>query len=233
VKLYKVGGCVRDQLLGISSKDIDYSVEAKSYAEMREELLARGCKIYLEKPEYLTIRGKLNNEDVDFVLCRKDGAYSDGRRPDEVTIGTIYDDLARRDFTINAIAIDEDGNYIDPFNGRKDLEDRIIRCVGSNDRLKEDALRILRAYRFCITKGFDLEESIKEEVFEYWSLLDNISEERITQELNKCFESSVEHTMYTIAVRHEFFGRYLFEMCDRRGIKFNTKFYPDQAKKTF
>jgi tRNA nucleotidyltransferase (CCA-adding enzyme) len=231
VKIYKVGGCVRDELLGITSKDIDYSVEAESYDAMKSYILSLGCKIYQERPEYVTIRAKYGKEDVDFVLCRKDGAYSDGRRPDEVTIGTIYDDLARRDFTINAIAVDEEGNYLDPFNGRKDIEDKIIRCVGSTDRLKEDALRILRAYRFCITKGFELDHMLSEYMgVGVYSLLENISAERITQELNKCFDHSLSKTFWVISTRYEFFGRYLFDMCDRRGIKFTSKYYPDQVK---
>src|SRR5689334_19330699 len=99
VKLYKVGGYVRDQVLGLKSKDIDYAVEAESYDAMKNHLIEKGAKIYLEQPQYFTIRGKLNDEDADFVLCRKEGKYSDGRRPDTVEIGTIYDDLARRDFT--------------------------------------------------------------------------------------------------------------------------------------
>ncbi len=102
VKIYLVGGSIRDQLLGLKSKDLDYAVEAGSYEEMRDYIKENG-KIFLETPEYLTIRAHLKNgEPADFVLCRKDGEYSDGRRPDKVTPGTLYDDLARRDFTVNA-----------------------------------------------------------------------------------------------------------------------------------
>ena len=189
IKLYKVGGWVRDKLLGVQSKDLDYAVEAPSYEAMRAYVAERGT-IFFEKPEYLTIRGKINGEDVDFVLCRKDGDYSDGRRPDSVQPGTIYDDLARRDFTMNAIALGENGIYIDPYNGRLDIEDRVISCVGkAEDRFNEDALRILRAFRFSVTKNFNMdwktESLIREEAM--INMLSSVSEERIREELQKCF----------------------------------------------
>jgi len=198
VKLYKVGGCVRDKFLGVQSKDIDYAVEAPSYEAMRDYVAERGT-IFLEKPEYLTIRGKINNEDVDFVLCRKDGSYSDGRRPDSVEAGTIYDDLARRDFTMNAIAEDEDGNLIDPYDGLSDIAGKTIKCVGkTEDRFNEDALRMLRAFRFAITKGFSLDVEIAD-YFSYWDELDkliSVSQERIREELQKCFEFNTLKTLH-------------------------------------
>jgi len=105
IKLFEVGGHVRDGLLGIKSKDIDMAVEAPSWEAMREFVKHNTKKIFLEKEEFLTIRA-MGHDGLpkDFVLCRKDGAYSDGRRPDTVEAGTIFDDLARRDFTVNAIA---------------------------------------------------------------------------------------------------------------------------------
>lgn len=200
VTLYKVGGYVRDSILGIKSKDIDYSVEADSYDEMREYIIANGGKIFLETPEYFTIRAKLNNEDADFVLCRKDGAYKNARHPDSVQIGTIDDDLARRDFTINAIAIKEDGFYYDPFNGLSDIKAKIIKCVGNTGRLKEDGLRIIRAMRFKITKGFELDRSIirfiDSGVSEELGLIRNVSSERIADELNKMFAHDMMESIF-------------------------------------
>ena len=108
--IYQVGGSLRDECLGRPCKDFDFSVEAPSYEAMREHLVQDGYTIFLEKPEYLTIRARFPKGHpqervcADFVLCRKDGFYSDGRRPDTVEPGTIYDDLARRDFTMNAMA---------------------------------------------------------------------------------------------------------------------------------
>src|SRR5687768_11467708 len=103
IRFFRVGGCVRDELLGIESKDIDFAVEADSFEAMRDAVHARCSKVFLETPEFLTIRG-LDPDigAVDFVLCRKDGPTKDGRRPEFVEPGTILDDLARRDFTVNA-----------------------------------------------------------------------------------------------------------------------------------
>lgn len=211
IKYYMVGGAVRDKILGVESKDIDYSVEAPSFEIMREELLARGMKIYPTKEEYMTIRGKLNGIDADFVLCRKDGFYSDGRRPDTVEMGTIMDDLARRDFTMNAIAIDgETGEYIDPFDGRKDIKDKLIRCVGSVDRLKEDSLRMIRALRFKITKGFNLHFEIEDCIRDNYKLLENVSKERIFEEMNRMFEAN-SYEAFKLMVDFEDLFRYVFK----------------------
>lgn len=192
VKFYKVGGCVRDEIIGRNSKDIDFSVEASSYDEMREEILRIGGTIFLETPQFLTIRAKIPGiGTTDYVLCRKDGAYNDGRHPDKVEAGSIYDDLERRDFTMNAIA-KYDGTYIDPHGGIKDIAQRIIRCVGSPEkRFTEDGLRILRAFRFAITLGFKLDKEISSFLYDsdLKGLLSGISKERIREELFKMFRA--------------------------------------------
>ena len=88
-KFFQVGGCVRDRLMGVPCHDIDFSVEAESFEAMREAILERGGTIYLDTPEFFTIRAKEPGlGTVDFVLCRKEGAYSDGRHPDKVEMGT-------------------------------------------------------------------------------------------------------------------------------------------------
>lgn len=194
-----VGGFVRDELLGIKSKDIDFAVEAPSYDAMKEDILSRGYTIFIEKPEFFTIRGKHPKYGgVDFVLCRKDGFYTDGRRPDSVEPGTIFDDLARRDFTVNAIAKTEDGNYIDPHEGLKDIAYLNLRCVGkAADRLSEDSLRILRALRFKITRKFafdpELISSLRSERIA--SGLKTVAVERIYEELKKCYEHNTWNTI--------------------------------------
>ncbi len=188
VKYYLVGGAVRDSFLGKNSRDKDYAVEAESFAEMREDILRRGGVVFLEKPEFFTIRSRFGRDTADYVLCRKDGAYSDGRHPDEVEIGTIADDLARRDFTINAIAISEDGIVIDPFGGQRDIKDKLIQCVGNTLRLEEDALRMVRAIRFAVTLGFRIDGEIQEVIQNRGDyLLQEISKERVREELTKCF----------------------------------------------
>jgi tRNA nucleotidyltransferase (CCA-adding enzyme) len=198
VTYYKVGGCVRDRILGVRSKDIDYAVEAASYEDMRDDVLRRGATIFVEHPEYQTIRAKMDGEDADFVLCRKDGEYSDGRRPDSVTIGTIDDDLARRDFTMNAIAQREDGTLYDPFGGQRAIALKLIECVGDTyDRFNEDALRILRAIRFHITKEFSMSHEIQAAMYDY-NLLDklvDVAAERVREEVNKCLTYSTPHTL--------------------------------------
>ena len=205
-KFYQVGGCVRDRRLGVKSNDIDFSVEADSYLAMREAVILRcggdpanpehaaekGPFIKVDKPEFVTIRAVDPVEGgVDFVLCRKDGTYNtDGRRPDFVEIGTLYDDLARRDFTVNAMAEDESGNLIDPFNGEADLKNGLLRCVGDTEkRLTEDSLRMLRAIRFAIMKGFTLDADLYAFLRNPASarLLGHISVERINLEMRKCF----------------------------------------------
>ena len=198
IQIYKVGGAVRDQFLGVKSKDIDFAVEAPSYEAMRDYIAERG-KIFLEKPEFFTIRAKLNGEDADFVLCRKEHGYTDGRRPDLVTAGDIYDDLSRRDFTVNAIAIRvSDSEVFDPHSGVKDIHNRIIRCVGkAEDRFSEDSLRLLRAVRFAITKGFALDWDIQNALNDRFLVakLKNVSKERIREELNRTMKFDTLNTL--------------------------------------
>lgn len=200
IKIYQVGGHVRDTLLGIKSKDIDYAVEADSWGEMRAWVHTNCKTVFLEKPEFLTIRALTHTgQAVDFVMCRKDGAYSDGRHPNQVTAGTIYDDLARRDFTVNAMAINEANDLIDPFNGLSDLRNQELKCVGlAEDRFNEDALRILRAMRFSITKHLNISSDIRH-VFKnpgtWIPKLEAISSERKREELYKCLAFSTPETL--------------------------------------
>ncbi len=224
VKLYIVGGSVRDEFLGIESKDIDYAVEASSYDEMKNYLIDYGVEIFQERPQFYSIRGKHKDFGaVDFTLCRKDGFYSDGRRPDDCQIGTIYDDLARRDFTVNAIAKDvQTGEIIDPYNGRKDISTYTLKCVGEAEkRFTEDYLRLLRALRFCIVKEFLLDDSIcrclhnRDIVYG----LQKISIERIYEELTKCFE----HDTYKTLILLEVYSVIRYVIFDKMGLKLLPK----------
>lgn len=200
IKHYKVGGAVRDSFLGKKSKDLDYVVIAPSYQDMVNWISSQG-EIFLEQPEYWTVRAHLKGKlPADYVLARKDGQYTDGRRPDSVSVGTLMDDLSRRDFTMNAIAIDEDTQeIIDPFNGQEDIKHGIIRCVGNPyDRFYEDALRLLRAIRFSITKGFIISQSIQDCLRNSAltnRLRDNVSDERKMEELYKCFACDTPKTL--------------------------------------
>ncbi len=197
---YQVGGSVRDALLGLKSKDIDYAVEAESYEAMRSAIVERGGEVFLETPQYFTIRAKVPVLGAcDFVLCRKDGAYSDGRHPSTVEVGTILDDLARRDFTVNAMARTEDGELIDPHGGSQDLRDKVLSCVGNTEeRFTEDGLRLLRALRFSITKGLMMDIQIRRCLKDFSFFvprLDGVSVERIREELHKCFAADTVTTL--------------------------------------
>lgn len=203
--MYKVGGCVRDKYLGIQSKDIDYAVEAPSFEAMREAVKERGGEIFLEKPEYFTIRGKVYGEACDFTLCRKESDYSDGRRPDSVQPCSIYQDLARRDATCNAIAEAEDGEIIDLFGGIEHIKENMLVAVGKPaDRIEEDGLRMLRYIRFAITKklflDYRLHSFFKHTLPFIKNPLYNVSVERVREELHKCFAFDTSKTLYLFKI---------------------------------
>jgi len=214
MKMYEVGGCVRDEILGLKSKDIDFSVELSAedlrfnkivsddtdpFIIMVNELKDRGFTIFAETPDFFVAKGKFPKRGfekydglvADFVLARKESTYSDGRRPDKVEVGTLLDDLSRRDFTMNAIAKDFDGSYIDPFNGQQDIAAQVIVAVGDPMvRLNEDALRAMRALRFSVTKGFAIDPELAfamQTVAVTEALRTIISKERIAEELSKMF----------------------------------------------
>lgn len=210
VSIYLVGGAVREIVRGFPEKvkDWDFAVEAESYTAMRDWLKEYDFEIFVETPQYFTIRARapkgyefagidMTGKTFDFALCRSDGEYSDGRRPDEVTVGTLEQDLSRRDFTMNAIAMDASGTLIDPFGGSEDIKEKLIRCVGGVERLREDSLRMLRAMRFAIQLDFELDNEVW--AFLYHDpnakLLDNVDENRIRDELTKCFRISTSRTL--------------------------------------
>jgi len=206
LNFFEVGGCVRDEMLGLPVKDVDFSVEAPSFEVMVATLRAQGFKVWQENPEFLTVRAGVpkghvlasRTKDADFVMCRADGPSSDGRRPDFVTPGTVFDDLARRDFTVNAMARDEAGNLVDPFNGREDLAAGRLRFVGdAMTRVTEDGLRVLRGFRFMVTKGFVAEAETWRVLLspEAAEMLRCVSVERVRDELDKMFRADTLEAM--------------------------------------
>lgn len=197
---YLVGGHVRDGLLGRPSKDVDFAVEAASYEDMLAAVLLRGAYVWQARPEFASIRANDPRfGPADFTLCRRDGTYSDGRRPDTVEPGTLLDDLARRDFTVNAIARTMGGAYVDPFGGRADLDRMILRCVGdARERFREDGLRVLRAVRFHVVRGFALDQEIETYLQGDHEMRDNlrgVSVERVYDELGKCYRHDTYATI--------------------------------------
>ena len=217
MKLYLVGGQVRDHMMGTRpGKDFDFAVEADSYDEMRAGLIAAGVHIWQERPQFVTIRGRIplpdptsfgnlvqrfsrdNSVDADFTLCRAEAQYSDGRHPDKVTPSTLIVDLSRRDFTVNAVAVSEDGTMIDPFGGQHDADRRILKCVGfATSRFFEDPLRMLRAIRFAVRYKMILDKDIVEclESSMAAALLQSLPVERVREELGKALSHDWLHTI--------------------------------------
>lgn len=185
-ELYMVGGAVRDIIMDKTPHDYDFATNAtpdqmlKMAEESNIEVIPTGIK-------YGTVTFIIDDQSFEVTTYRKDSNYSDGRRPDQVTFSTnILDDLSRRDFTINAIALNMLSNineYVDPFNGIKDIENKVIKTVGDPvERFTEDGLRILRAIRFRFKLGFTFDAATYKAIMSNWQLLEHISQERITSE---------------------------------------------------
>lgn len=179
-----VGGAVRDLIMGQTSTDWDIATSATP-AQMLE--IFRHDHVIPIGIKHGTIRVILAGFEVDMTTYRVDGPYADGRHPTRVSYGSsIHDDLSRRDFTINAIAYHPTRGLIDPFDGLKDVQDRIIRAVGeAKARLMEDTLRMMRAIRFVSVLGFSLDPLLKQTIGRYASLMDNLPIERLGIEWTK------------------------------------------------
>lgn len=210
LNFFEVGGCVRDEMLGLPIKDVDFAVEAPSFSFMVAALKAQGFKVFQEREEFLTVRAGVpkdsplrdRTKDADFVMCRADGPSADGRRPDFVTPGTLADDLARRDFTVNAMARRVDGTLVDPFGGEQDLRDGVLRFVGDPmARVTEDGLRVLRGFRFMVTKGLTPEAETDRVLRspEAADMLDRVSVERVREEVEKMFEADTLASVALVA----------------------------------
>jgi tRNA nucleotidyltransferase (CCA-adding enzyme) len=181
---YAVGGCVRDSLLGKTPHDWDICTPATPEDMLR---VFDGLRVIETGLKHGTLTVLLDGEPFEVTTYRIDGEYLDNRRPSSVRfIGSLADDLSRRDFTINAMAYNDQAGLIDPFSGAADLKTGLIRCVGKPDhRFGEDALRILRALRFASVFGFSLEPETTGSIHRNKELLQNISAERISVELGK------------------------------------------------
>ena len=179
-----VGGCVRDRLMGAEPKD--YDVTTAALPEQTEAVFA-GERIIETGLKHGTVTVLLGGLPIEITTFRVDGGYSDARHPDAVRFTpSLTEDLARRDFTVNAMAWSPEDGLADPFGGADDLRNRLIRCVGDPDtRFREDALRILRALRFAAVLGFRIEERTADALHRNRALLDKVSAERIAAELCK------------------------------------------------
>ena len=215
-KFYEVGGCVRDEILGLKSKDIDYvavpsddllkdvSSAHTMFGILEGYLKEEGFELFLVTPDCFTIRAKFPKNHkyqgvADFVMARKEIGYIPDTRQPIIVPGTLYDDLERRDFTLNALAKDEDGNIIDMFDGMWALENKLLITPQTAwTTMLDDPLRLLRAFRFSITKGFDISPRIWEtcHVDEIVEKLDKVvSQERIRDEVFKMMKHDTLKTL--------------------------------------
>lgn len=209
----EVGGAVRDKFLGLKSKDVDFvavptqqfDTAENAFIALSNHLKDQKFKVFIELPHFFTIRAhvpknhplRARTKVADFVLARKDGPSSDGRHPDFVLPGTLMDDLQRRDFTINAMAI-MDCELIDPFGGRRDLDNNLLKFVGNpHDRIMEDGLRVMRALRFSVTRDLNIDENTWNAVNSDFAaeMLMKVSIEKIREELEKMFFADTLRSM--------------------------------------
>ncbi len=178
---YIVGGCVRDALMGLTPSDWDITTSAlpETIKSLFEKTVDTGLK-------HGTVTVVIDKKPYEVTTFRVDGAYHDARHPENVTFTpSLKEDLARRDFTVNAMAYNEKDGLIDLFSGRNDLKNNILTCVGNPDiRFKEDALRMLRAVRFCAQKGFMMDDETNASIKRNASLIQNLSAERIWAEFS-------------------------------------------------
>ena len=177
-----VGGCIRDSMLGLHPEDWDICTSARP-----EETAAcfSDCRILPTGIRHGTVTVLWGRRSLEITTYRKDGAYSDHRRPDEVSfVSDLQEDLARRDFTVNAMALSPQGEVLDPFGGMEDLKSGLLRCVGEPEtRFREDALRILRLVRFASRLGFRPEEKTLAAAVRCRDLLPALAGERVLREI--------------------------------------------------
>ena len=227
-KFYEVGGKIRDEFLGLTNKDVDYVAvpseellrnieEAQCLVDgiypntanavftmLESHLRKEGFEIFLVTPECYTIRAKFPGGYkyqgvADFVMARKEVGYVPGTRIPIVEPGNLYDDLSRRDFTVNALAKDPDtGEIIDYFGGLEDIKEKLLRTpLPPIVTFDDDPLRILRGIRFSITKRLRVSEDMWQamKAYDYFDKMPVVSEERIREELTKCFKCNSSLTL--------------------------------------
>ena len=183
---YIVGGFVRDYILGIESNDIDINTNATP-KEIKN--IFDSC---LPNEDYGSVTVIKKGVRFEITTFRKEMSYLDNRRPSQIEyIDDLYQDLLRRDFTINTLCMNKDGEIIDFLGGRSEIDNRVVKTVGNaKTRFEEDSLRILRAVRFATLLDFELDKETKEAIIETRELLRNLSYYRKKEELDKIFGSS-------------------------------------------
>ncbi len=207
---YMVGGCVRDIIMDNIPYDYDITTSAKP-----EEIIKIFPKTIPTGLKHGTVSVIYDNNIYEVTTFRIDGLYTDFRRPKDVVFSdSLFEDVKRRDFTINSIAYNDKEGFIDYFNGKNDIENKIIRTVNDPyERFKEDALRILRGIRFCAKFDFKIEEKTFNAMKDLMPLINNISKERVYDELEKMFAVAPYHSVRLLK-ETGFFNTLNFEIND-------------------
>ena len=195
---YIVGGYVRDKLLGIDTLDVDITTKARP-----KEVLELFKEYNVKLHDYGNVSFEIEDYKFDITTFRKDIKYKNNRKPEKIIyIDSFEEDLKRRDFTINSICLDIEDNFIDLYEGKKDLKKKIIKTIGDPyKKIEEDSLRILRAVRFATIFKFKLDSDLKLAIIKNKHLLKSLSYERKREELNKIFCS--KHKKYGIKLLKE------------------------------
>ena len=225
---YIVGGSVRDSIMGRPVHDWDICTPV-TINEIFALFETEGYKVIPTGIQHGTVTVMIDGVGYEITTYRRDGEYSDGRHPDFVEFtSNLIEDLSRRDFTINAMAYNEEDGLIDPFNGMQDIEDHFIRCVGlAKDRFTEDALRILRAMRFASQLEFVIDAEASYEISHLYKSLENISVERINSEFCKMIvapDFCIQMVLYK-----DVLAQFIPEIRDMFGFEQNNPYHIDNV----
>ncbi|MBQ9041780.1 MAG: HD domain-containing protein [Eggerthellaceae bacterium] len=219
-----VGGCVRDALLERHVNDYDIATNAR-WEDVERVMASSGFAVHRTGAKHGTVTVSRNGHAMEITTYRADGEYTDGRHPDCVEfVRTIEEDLARRDFTINAMAYHPDRGILDCWGGMADLDAGMIRVVGDgNERFSEDALRILRGCRFASQLGFSLEADTKQAMWSHKMRMSHVSAERITHELTEMLLG--EHVRDALMECIDIIGAVLPEVVAMKGFEQHTPYH--------
>lgn len=219
-ELYAVGGCVRDRFLGGPVTEYDLTTNALPAETRRLVVCARPDALYAMGEKFGTIGAVFEGTRVEITTYRGEWYEPDSRKPQVEFGASLHEDLSRRDFTVNAIAVEIDTErLIDPFGGEADLQDRVIRAVGvAEDRFRDDPLRLLRAVRFASNLGFDIEPETASAIRECAAGLGKISRERIRDELGKMLTGPAPERALRLLVELGLMERVVPELLDLRDV---------------
>ena len=221
---YFVGGCVRDMIMG--NEPFDYDIATSARPEDVKKLFKRTVPVGVQFGVMIVI---LDETEFQVATFRSDGEYLDGRHPKDVHFSTVEEDVKRRDFTINGLLYDPITDEIKDFvGGREDIKKKIIRTIGNpNERFSEDKLRILRAIRFANRFNFQVEKKTLEAIRTFVPLLEEISQERIRDELVKMMTGPNPYGAFELMDKVGLLDGILPEVTKLKGCEQNPKFHPE------